>query len=325
MPEPAPARPSIPVGWAVLPGRSTLLVRGADAVRFVDNFTTAALARLAVGSGTEGFFTDARGHVLALANILRTDDGLWLDAAAGSAAPLRAHLDHHLIREQVEIEDATADRVTFLVAGPRATAWLAARCTGTPPAGPLAHAGIDAGGVACVALALDWFGPGGLLLQAARGDADRLADRLAAWLRAEALPELDAAAVDAARIEAGTPQPADVDPRTLPQELGRDARAISFTKGCYLGQETVARLDALGHVNRRLVVLATAAPPAVGAVVTAAGETVGRVTSACASPRLGGGLALALVHVRGLGGERLEIDGAPARVVPPPAAAAREA
>ncbi|MFM9058727.1 MAG: YgfZ/GcvT domain-containing protein [Planctomycetaceae bacterium] len=299
----------------MLPGRATLFVRGADAVRFVDNFTTAALARLGAGTGTEGFFTDARGHVLALVNILRTDDGLWLDGAAGIADPLRAHLDHHLIREQVELLDATADLVTLLLAGPHAPEWLAARCPGTPGAGPLAHARVGVGGVGCDVVALDWFGPGGLLLQAARGDADRLT----AWLRAEGLPELDAAAVAAARIEAGTPEPADVDPRTLPQELGRDARAISFTKGCYLGQETVARLDALGHVNRRLVVLATAVPPAIGAAVTAAGETVGRVTSACVSPRLGGGLGLALVHVRGLGGAALGIDGMPARVVPPPA------
>jgi folate-binding protein YgfZ len=300
-------------------GRSALLVRGADAVRFVDNFTTAAVARLEPGRGTEGFFTDARGHVLALVNILRTADGLWLDAAPGVAARLREHLDHYLIREQVEFVDAGSDVATFMLAGPGAAAWLETRAAGRAPADILAHGTITAGGVEIRAVALDWFGPGGLLLQAPRGEAGGLA----AWLRDTGLPEWDAAALDAARIEALSPEPCDIDSKTLPQELGRDARAISFTKGCYLGQETVARLDALGHVNRRLVAIATAAPPAVGATVTAAGGVVGTISSACAA-RAGGGLGLALVHMRGLDGAALEVDGMPGRVTRTSAFARRE-
>jgi len=298
----------------MLPGRSTLLVQGPDAVRFVDNFTTAAVGRVAPAAGAEGFFTDARGHVLAVANILRTDDGLWIDAASGIAARLLEHLDHYRIRERVEFIDASADRVALLVIGPAAAGWLESRADGRVPRGTLDHATVVIGGVAATVVALDWFGPGGLLVQAQAGAAARLA----AWLRTEGLPELTAADVEAGRIEAGSPEPADIDGRTLPQELGRDARAICLTKGCYLGQETVARLDALGHVNRRLVTLTTDRPPAIGAAVTAAGEAVGRVTSACTSRRSGLGLGLALVHVRGLGGTALEIDGRAARVSSPP-------
>ena len=311
--------PNLPAAWAVLPERSALLVRGPDAVRFVDNFTTAAVARLEPGQGSEGFFADARGHVLALVNILRTTEGLWLDAAAGVAARLHTHLDHYLIRERVEFVDATRDVATFLLSGPGVAAWLSAHAAGRVPVEPLEHNRIDAGGIDARAVALDWFGPGGLLLQVPRDDADRCT----AWLRAAALPEWEAAAVDAARIAAVSPEPRDIDAKTLPQELGRDARAISFTKGCYLGQETVARLDALGHVNRRLVTIATAAPPAVGAAVTAAGDVVGTISSACAA-RDGGGLGIALVHVRGLGGTPLEVGGMPARGVREPAAARRK-
>lgn len=319
MPDPSLSAPPTGAAWAPLPGRSALLVRGADAVRFVDHFTTAAITALASGQGTESFFADARGRVLALVNVLRTADGLWLDASAGLAPALHAHLDRHLIRERVEFEDATADRVTLVLVGPGATTWLASRVTASVPTARLAHGTVNLGGVAAHVVALDWFGPQGLLLQTGRADAERCA----AWLRAEGLPAVDATAVDAARIAAGSPEPADIDERTLPQELGRDARAISFTKGCYLGQETVARLDALGHVNRRLVVLSTPSPPRVGAAVaTAAGEPVGRITSACAVPPRGG-LGLALVHVRGLGGEDLAIDGTPAQVVLPPAGTAR--
>lgn len=318
LPVPPPrARP--PVAWASLAGRSALLASGPDAVRFVDNFTTAAVSTLPEGGGSEGFFTDARGHVLALANILRTTDGLWLDAAAGVAAALRTHLDHYLIRERVAFVDASADRTAFLLIGPAAAEWLTDHAEGAVPTGLLDHGPLRIADVAADVVTLDWFGPGGLLLEVASGDAPRLA----AGLRAAELPELDAPAVDAARIEAGSPEPADIDAKTLPQELGRDARAISFTKGCYLGQETVARLDALGHVNRRLVVLAAAEPPAVGAPVTAAGETVGTISSACASPRLGGGLGLALVRLRALEGAALEVAGRPVCAIDPPAATPR--
>jgi folate-binding protein YgfZ len=317
LPVPPPLRSWPPIAWASLAGRSALLARGPDAVRFVDNFTTAAVSALPQGGGSEGFFTDARGHVLALANILRTADGLWLDAAAGVAASLRSHLDHYLIRERVEFVDASADRTAFLLIGPAAAGWLTAHADGAVPTGILHHAPLRIDGVAANVVALDWFGPDGLLLEVAADAAPQVAARL----RAAGLPELDAPAVDAARIEAGSPEPADIDAKTLPQELGRDARAISFTKGCYLGQETVARLDALGHVNRRLVVLAAAEPPAVGAAVTAGGETVGTISSACPSPRLGGGLGLALVRVRALEGAALEVAGRPVRAIDPPAAA----
>src|SRR5262249_28155604 len=84
----------------------------------------------------------------------------------------------------------------------------------------------------------------------------------------------------------------------LPQEVGRDARAISFTKGCYLGQETVARIDALGHVNRRLVALKLASVelPSSGAMLRAADQPVGHITSAAWSPILDSPLALAYVR-----------------------------
>ncbi len=90
----------------------------------------------------------------------------------------------------------------------------------------------------------------------------------------------------------------DITEQNLPQEVGRDAAAISFTKGCYLGQETVARIDALGHVNRQLVALRFAGSeiPAAAAELRAGEKPAGAVTSATFSPRFGAPLALG--HVR---------------------------
>jgi folate-binding protein YgfZ len=177
-------------------------------------------------------------------------------------------------------------------------------------------AGIDA-----TAARVDWAGDVGFLLRVAVGDRDRLVSAV----RASGIPEASAEALESVRIEEGRPAPADIVEKTLPQELGRDARAISFTKGCYLGQETVARIDALGHVNRRLVAVATAGPVERGAAVTCGGETIGTVTSACVSPRTGGGLGLVLALTKKLAADAaVEVAGASARVVPLPVAAPRD-
>jgi folate-binding protein YgfZ len=301
--------------WCELPPRSCLVARGVDAATFIDHFTTAASGRLEPGTGCEGFFTDARGSVLALATLLRTTTGMWIDAAAGIAAPLRDHLEHYHIREAVELVDASDERASFLVTGSEADEWLAAQGQLSLPRQVGAHGEARLGGVAAAVARLAWCGPDGLLVQVARADAARLAD----WLAAGGLARIATETVTATRIEAGWPDPEDITAKTLPQELARDTTAISFAKGCYLGQETVARIDALGHVNRRLVGLATALPVAVGAEVRCDGAPVARVTSACRSARLGAGLALAIVPLKALAdGAALDVDGAAARVVPLP-------
>jgi folate-binding protein YgfZ len=93
----------------------------------------------------------------------------------------------------------------------------------------------------------------------------------------------------------------DFNEENLPQEVGRDSEAISFTKGCYLGQETVARIDALGHVNQRLASVRFFGTdvPAVGTELTRGGRIVGSVTSAAISPKLGAPIALAMVRREG--------------------------
>ncbi len=337
------------LAWGYAGHRRIIFVVGEDAVRFVDGFCTAPLAALAPGAGTEAFFPDARGQVLLWATILRMADGVWIDAdpppdGDGKGWSLATHLDRYHIRERLEIVDASDRFATLFLAGPAAGAWLQREAS--PPAriaddlpgrevSPLAlmapqhsrvadvAAGILPGhcaGIPAAILQGEWLGPGSYLVVVPRDDATRLVDR---W-RGEGIVEASAAALEAVRREEGRPSPCDVPPRALPQEFGRDGAAISFTKGCYLGQETVARLDALGHVNRRFVGIVTAADvsagPAAGpgATVTIRGalDAVGTITSAGPSPRLGEWLGLGLMRTQALAaGVELEVAGVPARWV----------
>jgi tRNA-modifying protein YgfZ len=140
-------------------------------------------------------------------------------------------------------------------------------------------------------------------------------------LLAPHLTEATAEVAEIARIEQGLPAyGVDITSENLPQEVGRDAQAISFTKGCYLGQETVARIDALGHVNRHLsrIAIDSESPPPRGAEFLSAGKTVGNVTSSCFSPRLGKSLALGYLRRGSHGpGTKMEIGGHAAEVVGP--------
>lgn len=302
------------VVWGDPGPRSVIAARGPDAVRFIDGFTTAAVSRLAVGTGTEGFFPDARGWVLALANVLRTDDGLWIDAAAGLGPHLLEHLEHYHIRERLELVDESTSRGVLVVVGPTSAAWLAERLDVSPPAGILDHVRGIMGGIAVAVVRIDWYGGPGFLVQCAAVDCDRLV----AWFGAQGVPRVAPEALEAARIEAGSPAACDIPEKTLPQELGRDARAIAFDKGCYLGQETVARIDALGHVNRRLVAVAMAAgrEHRAGTEVTADGQLAGRLTSLCFSPSLGRVIGLGLLQVKALdAGRPLAVDGEAVEVV----------
>ena len=167
-----------PLHWAAMPARSALLVEGADAVRFLDNFTTASLAPLAVGRGTEGFFADARGHVIAVAAFLRTPGGIWIDAAPELAPRLREHLEHYHIREAVSFRDVSAARAAFLLHGRDAAAWLARHSGVVPPQHALAHTAATLGDVPTTLVATDWYGPDGCLVitaSAARSASPRAA------------------------------------------------------------------------------------------------------------------------------------------------------
>ena len=141
-------------------------------------------------------------------------------------------------------------------------------------------------------------------------------ERLHAALRGRGATEVSVAAAECLRVERGRPRyGVDMDDTTIPQEAGLNARAVSFTKGCYVGQETVARLHYKGKPNRHLRGLRLSAPACTGDQLQLAGRPVGRLGSVALSPALGP-IALALVRREAEPGAVLDVgeDGVTARV-----------
>lgn len=280
---------------AGLPGWSSFTLTGADRGRFVNNFCTNDVKSLAPGDYRETFFTDVKGRIIGHGVLYADDDRLIFIGPPNQSAALIQHLDRYIIREDVQLHDSTADfAILFLSQRPTSeSALTAAKFVSWPRIGR---------------------GESGILL-VQRHDADKALETL----RQLGYLTVDPETFSAARIEAGLPLfGVDFDSNNLPQEVNRNREAISFTKGCYLGQETVARIDALGHVNKQLmgVRFSHAAAPEPGAELKHAGRVVGTVTSVAVSPRVGAPIAIAMIRREATSpGTHLESSAGQAEVV----------
>lgn len=235
-------------------------------------------------------------------------------------APLAAHLRKYAVFDRVGIEEASAPRLRLHLAGPGAGALLESLGVSSLPGTALSFTDADVEGASLRILRIDRLGLPGFDLAPASGAGDALLDIL---LGAGARPA-GGEAFRMLRVEAGIPRfGEDMDVETLPDEANLAARAISYTKGCYTGQETVARIKTYGHVNRRLVGLRSDADlPAGTPLLRAAGDEkpAGRVTSSARSPRFDGTIALGIV-ARDLAegpGRLVTADGAAVVVTPIP-------
>ncbi len=265
---------ALKTGRAVVPlsGWSSIAVTGADRQAFLHNFCTNDVKRLVPGASCEAFFTNVKGKIVGHGLLNCRGDEIAFVGAPGQAATLVRHLDRYVIREDVSLRDTTEERSYLLVVG------------GVPAADLYPS------------MSWDVVGRGdSKLYEVEHGEASEVIRGLVADGFVFAGPQ----AFEAVRIEAGMPSYGiDFNEDNLPQEVGRDGEAISFTKGCYLGQETVARIDALGHVNQRLVgvrFLGTDAPTA-GMELNREGRLAGIVTSAAFSPNLSAPIALAMIR-----------------------------
>ena len=277
-----------------LPARTHIELLGADRHQFLHNLCTNDVNSLQPGTGCEAFLTTVQGKTLGHVLVFAGKESLALDTVPVQGERLITHLDRYLITEDVQITDRSADWSELAVAGNQATHVLKQGGLDVPLV-PLHHTDGALAGHAVSVRSVDLITAPCFFLQTERNAQEELIKNLITWGATECSAEV----LETARIEHGWPCfGVDISDRNLPQEINRNEQAISFTKGCYLGQETVARIDALGHVNRLLVGVQFegADVPVPGTKLRDGEKEVGAVTSATLSPRLAAPLALAIVR-----------------------------
>jgi folate-binding protein YgfZ len=291
--------------------RSFTAVAGRDAAKFLQGIVSNDVAGIAVGSAAYALLLTPKARVIADMRITRIgEDAFLIDAEPAAAEPLRATLTRYRLAARAAIEPAEETYGAIAVAGPRAADVIRAAFGVDPPGGGREGDGLElvAGlnavtSAFCGQLAFDLIGPRQVL-----GDAW---DRLAAALGPIGGRPFGAAAFEILRIEGGVPRfGAELTGEVMPAEAGVVSRAVSFTKGCYIGQEPVARLHYRGHANRglRRIVL-EGAPPEPGTPVAVGGREVGRVTSAAPASTVGRAVALAIVRREIEPGESVDVGG----------------
>lgn len=287
------------------PAPALIGAAGPDAAEFLQGQLTNDVEGLSPGEGSYAALLDRKGHVQADMRALRVADEEFLlvsDAAAGPA--LFRHLSTYKLASEVELAERDGELALISVLGPRAPEIAAAAGLGPEHA----HRGVSLAGAACTAVATD----AGVDLLCPAADASAVLDAL---LEAGAEPISEDAA-EIARIESGRPSFAgELAAGPMPAEAGIVERAINFEKGCYIGQEPVARLHYRGKPNRVLRGLRLGAPAEAGAALTLGDRELGTVGSACVSP-VNGPIALAIVRREAEPGTSVEVAGSgPAEVV----------
>lgn len=281
-------------GYCRLDIRCQVELTGGDRAAFLHNLCTNEIKKLEPGRGCEAFLCNVQGKIVGYVFVFCTPDSLVLESTAGQNLRLMEHLDRYLIREDVTLTDRTTDWSEWLLAGPEAPDVLRKLGVASPPDGYLEHAPARLADTDVFLRRTDWTGDPAWFIA---GERRRLAELPASLESAGARP-IDRSAVEIARVERGSPvYEIDISEKNLPQEVDRNEQAISFVKGCYLGQETVARIDALGHVNWTLCGLrGEQSPLDAGQELRGDGGVVARVTSSVYSPRLEAPFALAYVR-----------------------------
>ena len=270
-------------GFVRRPSWRVIEVRGPDAIDLLESQLTNDIASLAPGAGRYAALLDRKGHLQSDLRVLLIDrERAWLLAEAEGSNRVAAHLEMYRIGRDVEVEPL--ELAAFSLIGP-----ASAPAAGIDlPAVEHSHRPVAVGAIADArAIATD---VGVDLLATASGS------ELAAALEAAGVPEVGAEAAEIIRVEAGCPRLGhEMTTETMPAEAGIVERAVSFTKGCYIGQETVARLHYKGKPNRHLRALRLTAPARAGDSVRLGEREVGRVGTAVISPAHGP-IALAILR-----------------------------
>ena len=287
--------------------RGKLAVTGGESKAFLQGQVTNDVEGLEPGSGCYAAFLTHKGKMLGDLRILDAGDEVLLDCERPALQGLFNLLRRATLGRDAELHKRTLQRALYSLIGPQARAVAGAGTAGLAAA-EHDHAEARIGGAAVRLIATD---AGGVDVLCLAEDAEGVA---AALQEAGAVP-VSEEAVEVVRVERGRPRyGAELDDTVIPQEAGLNERAVSFTKGCYVGQETVARLHYRGKPNRHLRGLRLSAVAPEGAELRLGEKVVGRVATVAESPAFGP-IALALVRREAGPGDTLAVGDTTATVV----------
>ena len=285
--------------------RAAIDVLGPDGADYLQGQLTNDVEALGVGEGQYAALLDRKGHLQTDVRVLRVgEDAILLDTEPAAKDAALRHLTMYSIGRDVQVADASAERGFVSLIGPRA-----AEIAATPPLPEFANEATTVAGVDVVAVGTrDGID---LLLPATERE------RVIAALTDAGAVEVSPEAVEILRVESGVPRfGAEMDTATMPAEAAIVEDAVSFTKGCYIGQETVARLHYKGKPNRHLRGLRLSGVAAPGAALRLGEKEVGTLGGAVVSPALGP-IGLAIVRREAEPGTEVAVgeDGVTAEVV----------
>ena len=304
---------------------AVVAVSGPDRVRYLNAILTNNIQSLVQEQGCLALLLNPQGHILAELEVCAQAERLLTLSHASVRERTVATLDKYIIMDDVQLEDLTDEVGSLAVEGPRAAAIVQQACgvalEGLPE---LAIHEVNVERIPCQMLRRSHFGELGAEFIARRDRLPSLWTKVRAGVEARGGAAIGMEALNALRLEAGVPWfPADFNETVIPHEAALENTHISFSKGCYTGQEIVERVRSRGQVHRRRVRLKfspAAAPaasvPALGTKLSAAGAEAGAVTSAAYSPAAGA--AIGMGYVRGASnaaGSNLEYDGGKATVI----------
>jgi folate-binding protein YgfZ len=272
--------------------RGKLALTGQQAKALLSGQVTNDIEALSPGTGCYAALLTNKGKMLAdlrVLNLSPPTPELWLDTERVALQALFDSLRRGAVGWDAQLHKRTLEQALLSLVGPGAE-----QAAGGPIGPEHANRRAQLGGADVLLVATDL----GVDVVCAAGDADRVRGALD-------VPEVPEAAAEVLRVESGRPRyGVDLDDATIPQEAGLNERAVSFTKGCYVGQETVARLHWRGKPNRHLRGLRLSEPVASGTPLLLGEREVGRVGSSVVSPRFGP-IALAIVRREASVGDEL--------------------